>query len=133
MEYLEYEAQAERFLKRFNLTIKTAFKGDRCPPWDNERHIHGDRYRVTIRRANNKSISFDFWNSLNDKEKNIKPTPYGILACISNDASSPTDPDKVAEEYGEIKPSQAIRIARFAKKLQTFFSETELEELYKIQ
>ena len=133
MEHTEYEAQAERFLKRFNLSIKTAFKGDKCPPWDDERHIHGDRYRVTIKRANRKSISFDFWNSWQDAHEGKAPTSYGILACISSEASSPTDPDEVAGEFGEMKPSQAIRIAKFAQKLQAFFSEEELEGLGEIQ
>jgi len=133
MEHTEYEAQAERFLKRFNLSIKTAFKGDKCPPWDDERHIHGDRYRVTVKRANRKSISFDFWNSWQAAHEGKAPTSYGILACISSDASSPTDPDEVAGEFGEMKPSQAIRIAKFAQNLQAFFSEEELEELGEIR
>jgi hypothetical protein len=122
MEHNEYEAQAERFLKRFNLTIKAAFKGDRSPPWE-------DRYRVTIKRGNKKSISFDFWKGHDGKAL----TAYDILASISREATSPTDPDEVAAEFGDMKPSQAIRIAKFAKRLQSFFTEQELEALTEIQ
>ncbi len=139
MEHTEYEAQARRFLETNNLTIKTAFKGDKCPHWDNSKHIHGDRYRVTIKRIYNiwngqpHSISFDFWNSLHDKESGNKPTAYDVLACISSDAYMPTNPDEVVAELGEMKPSQAIATANFAKKLQSFFTKEELEQLSKIQ
>ncbi len=133
MEHTDYEAQAKRFLDKFNLSLKVAFKGDKCPPWDDARHIHGDRYRVTIKRQDRRSISFDFWNSLNDKQNGERPTAYDILAAISSDATMPTDPDQVVEEMGEMKPSQAIAVAKFAKKLQAYFTEEELEKLAEIQ
>lgn len=133
MEYKDYEAQAQRFLDKFNLTLKAAFKGDKCPPWDDSKHIHGDRYRVTIKRQNRQSISFDFWNSLSDKQDGKRPTAYDVLSCIGSDAQMPTDPDEVVEEMGEMKPSQAIAVAKFAKKLQAFFTEDELEKLAEIQ
>lgn len=133
MEHIEYEAQAERFLKEFDLIFKVAFKGDRCPPWGDSGHTHGDRYRVTVKRANGKSISFDFWNSLKDVQENKRPTAYDVLACISSDATMPTNPDEVASELGEMKPSQAIAIAKFAKRLQAFFTITELGKLSEIQ
>ena len=133
MKHTDYEAQAQRFLTEFDLTLKVAFKGDRCPPWDDNKHIHGDRYRVTIKRKIGKSISFDFWNSLADMQSGKRPTPYGILACISSETTAPTDPDEVVAELGEMKPSQAIRVAKFAKKLQSFFTITELGELSEIQ
>ena len=146
MEHNEYEAQAERFLKKFDLIIMVAFKGDKCPPWDDSKHIHGDRYRITIKRARllewkeaitknhptRKAISFDFWNSLRDHEEGDRPTSYDILACISSEATMPTTPDEVYEELGDMKPSQANRIAKFARKLQDFFSEPEIEELVEI-
>lgn len=134
MEHRDYEAQAQRFLDKFNLTLKTAFKGDKCPAWDNAEHIHGDRYRVTIKRQNsNASISFDFWNSFNDKVNGKRPTAYDILSCISSDINMPTDPDEVVEELGEMKPSIAIATAKFAKKLQAFFTDAEKQQLTEIQ
>ena len=135
MKRNEYEEQAEQFLAEHGLVIRTAFKGDKCPAWEEGNlHIHGDRYRVTIKRiTSGPSISFDFWNSQRDKEEDAGLTGYSVLAAINSDAYSPTDPDEVAAEYGDMKPSQAIAIARFAKRLQTFFTEDELEALAEIQ
>ena len=140
MERNEYEEQAEQFLTQYGLVIRTAFKGDKCPAWEEGTlHIHGDRYRVTIQRElvtgsiPFNSISFDFWNSKNDKDKGIRPTGYDILSTVSSDAFSPTDPDEIVAEYGDMKPSQATAAARFAKRLQAFFTEEELEALSEIQ
>jgi len=137
MQYKDYEAQAKRFLDLFDLSLNTAFKGDKCPTWCDGKHIHGDRYRITIKRMNRdrnpKSISFDFWNSLKDREEGNRPTPYDVLSCISSEASSPTNPDEVFAEYGDMKPSQAVAIAKFAQKLQDFFTGAELESLQEIQ
>jgi len=138
MERTDYEKQAQEFLDRFGLTVKAAFKGDRCPPWEGKGGcIHGDRYRVTIRTNSasewrTKSISFDFWNSYSDMREGKHPTAYAILASISGEAFSPTNPDDVAEEFGPIPPSQAIAVARFACRLQDFFTEEELEALGEI-
>ena len=133
MEHKEYEAQAERFLDEFNLTLRVAFKGDKCPPWDDHRHIHGDRYRITIKRKAGKSISLDFWNSLSDVRQGNRPTAYDVLSCISAESQSPTNPDEVAKEFGGMKPSEAIAVAKFATRLQRFFSNHELEQLAEIQ
>ena len=63
----DYEAQAQAFMDWFGLTMRAVYKGDKCPPWDDDKHIHGDRYRITIKRKGGRSISFDFWNSLQDR------------------------------------------------------------------
>jgi hypothetical protein len=134
----EYEAKAKAFLKKFGFKIKTVFRGDRCPPWEKAGSgcVHGDRYVITISASHSrtrKSISFDFWNSLNDMQARKAPTEYDVLTCISSDASYPTDPDEVAREVGDMPPSQAIAVAKFAKKLQNFFTEKEIEALSEIQ
>ena len=133
----EYEAQAQKFLDTYGFEIKTAFKGDRCPPWE-EKCIHGDRYRVTIRRKvkillRPASLSFDFWNSQRDMQEGKRPSPYAVLSCISSEASSPTDADEVVEEYGPMPPSKAKAIAASAKRFQSFFTEDELSALSEIQ
>ncbi len=140
MERIDYEGQAQEFLARFNLTVKAAFKGDKCPPWEDKDCMHGDRYRVTVKRSLGKaggrnlstSISFDFWNSVNDMQAGKSPTAYNILACISSDASMSTDPDEVVEELGEMRPSQAVTVAKFATRLQAFFTKEEIEALAEI-
>ena len=113
---LKCEMQAEQFLKRYNLTLSIRRKAYRCPPWDDASCAHGDHYGVTIasapaRRGRNPeypgamSVSFSFWNSLRDKADGKSPSAYDILACVASDAHSPTDPDEVAAEFGDIKPS----------------------------
>ncbi len=139
-----YEEQAQAFLKRYNLTLRIRRGPDKCPPWDSASHTHGDQYLVTIastpaRRGRNPenpgamSVSFPFWNSLNDKAEGQSPSAYDILACVSSDASSPTDADEVAAEFGEIKPSIAFAVAERAKELKAFFTNLELGALAEIQ
>ena len=141
---MDYEMQAEQFLKRYNLTLQIRRGPDKCPPWDDNSHTHGDQHLVTIRSAPARrgrnpenpgamSVSFPFWNSLNDKASGKNPSDYNILACVSSDAHSPTDPDEVADEFGEIKPSTAFAVAERAKELQAFFTEQELDALAEIQ
>jgi len=146
----DYEGHAQRVANELGLTVKAAFKGDTCPLWERPcKHQHGDRYRVTLRKQytpdtcpgkpcgsgcdHANSISFDYWNSMHDKAEGKRPTVYNILSTVSSEASYPTDPDEVAAECGEMKPSQAIRIAKFAAKLQAFFTQAELEKLAEIQ
>jgi hypothetical protein len=127
------EKQAQEFLDRFELTLTATHKGDKCPPWQVGHCTHGDRHRVTIRRADYaENISFDFWNSAVDAHNGKRATPYDVLSCISSDAQWCTDPDEVANEIGDVRPSQAIAIAEFATKLQRFFTRRELLELSEI-
>jgi len=143
-EASEYEEQAHQFLVRHNLTLSIRRGLDKCPPWDDDSHTHGEHYRVTIRGAPTRrgrnpenpgamSVSFSFWNSLNDRANGKIPSAYDILACVASDAHSPTDADEVAEEYGEIKPSVALAVAERAKELQAFFTQLELDALAEIQ
>ena len=141
MKRNEYDEQAEKFCTQYGFEIKAAFKGDRCPPWDDEKHIHGDRYRVTIKRISpsndmrtvGRSISFDFWNSLKDSRDGTRPSAYNILACISSDVNMPTDPDELISELGPMKVKQALAVVKFTKRLQQFFTEAEIEALSEIQ
>lgn len=130
----EYETQAQRVAREMGLTVKAAYKGDKCPQWCDGKHQHGDRYRVTLfNGASHRSLSFDFWNSLMDVQRGDRPSYYDILSCVSSEATSPTDPDEVVAEFGEMKPSQAIRIAKWAAKLQAFFTEAEIDALSEIR
>ena len=135
MEKVDYEKQAADFLARFNLKM-TIKEGDgHAPPWS-KAAVDGTHYRVKIARTNTKfngSISFDFWGSVHDAETGRTPTAYDVLACISSDVYMPTTPDEVAEEIGPMPPSQAIAAARFARRLQTMFTDTEQKALAEIQ
>ena len=130
---MDYERQGTEFLRRFAFRLVVRFVDSRCPPWEDRRdHIHGDHYRVTVRRGR-KSLSFDYWNSYQDRAAGKSPTSCDILACLSSNISAPTDPDEVAQEFGEMKPSQAIAIAKFARRLQRFFTPEEQEALMEIR
>lgn len=131
----KYDRQAVNWLNKFGLKLSWRVKDSTCPTWQKPcDHIHGDHYWVTLRREGTaQMISFDFWNSQADKHYGRTPSEYDILACISSDAHMPTDPDEVVTEFGEMKPSQAIKIAEFAQKLQRFLTEAERDELAEIQ
>lgn len=144
LEEQERDRTAQEFLSRFGLEVKIAFKGDKAPAWGGD--VHGDRYRVTIKRIpqmqggsyrpvsrSPKSVSSDYWNSQNDKERGIRPTAYDILQMLAPDAFAPTDPDEVVREFGEMKPSQASAVAKCATKLQAFFTKEEQEALQEVR
>ena len=150
MERIDYEKQAQDFLDRFELTLKAVFKDDRCPPWECEReHLHGDRYRVTIKRIGpdrvftcgepgSRSVSFDFWNSLNDMQAGKRPTAYGVLACISGNTHCADTFKDFCFDFGYEqdfrKAEQTYKLCRkIADKLGAFFAEEEMEALREIQ
>lgn len=151
MERTEYDAQAETFLTKHGLTFRAAFKGDRCPPWDDDKHVHGDRYRVTIARGKGapdrvyhngepgpRSVSFDFWNSLNDMQKGNRPTAYDVLSCISGDVNCPDTFEGFCSEYGYDSDSRKgyelyQRVKRQSEKLGAFFAADEITDLQEIQ
>jgi len=57
----DYEKQSRDFLTKHNISFKAVFKGDKCPLWDDPKHIHGDRYLITLKR-DKRQYSFSFWN-----------------------------------------------------------------------
>jgi hypothetical protein len=128
----DYERKAQAVLKQLGMTFRAVHKADRCPPWGHEKGcIHGDRYIVTIRRTSGRrSIRLDYWNSWHDAQNGvIELGAYDVLSTISSEASMPTNPDEVADELGPMPPSQAIAAAKFAARLQRFFTASELETL----
>lgn len=135
----EYDAQARAFLGRFGLKLSATFKGDRCPPWCDGGCVHGDRYRIRISGQNGKgSISFDFWNSLNDVQEGRRPRAYEVLACISSEAYCPDTFEDYCAEYGYDEDSRMAEksfklLDKFARRLRAFFTTEELEALAEVQ
>jgi len=135
----EYKKQAQAFLDQFQLTLEITQVPRRPPPWHEKDKEYGRKYEIVLQRKGDSKgpgmrfIRFPFWDSIHNKKNDIKPTPYDVLACLSGGAAGYTDPDEVYREYGEMLPSEAIRIANFTKRLQRFFSEAELNELQEIQ
>jgi hypothetical protein len=130
-----YENKARRIANDLGLRMTAEQVGTECPKWGQKNgrceHIHGLHYKVTLRRRG-RSLSFDFWNSQHDAQKGKEPGYYDILSCVSADASMPTDPDEIAEEFGPMPPSQAIAAATFSARLMAFFSGEELRQLSEI-
>jgi len=138
----DYIRQAKEFLSAHELDLIIKPVERKAPPWADPPDAYGNRYRIDLRRRDGDRpkgegfpwrLSFFYWNSIRDREWNVDPNEYDIMSILSSDMSSPTDPDEVYREYGEMLPSQATRIANFAKRIQRFFTETELEELQEIQ
>jgi hypothetical protein len=139
-EKSKYDEQAEQFLSNFGLTVKMVQKGDRCPPWEDSRGcVHGDRYRVSIKRSSGgKALSFDFWNSLNDVQTGTGLSAYSVLASISSDAYCPDTFEDFCSEYGYDQDSRKAfstfkKVSQFADKIKAFFTKEEIEALSEIQ
>ena len=83
-------------------------------------------------------LTFDFWSSIADAQAGIKTvSAYSVLACISGDANCPDNFADFLAEYGyeqdSIKALQTFRrCSSFAKRLQSFFTAGELEQLAEI-
>lgn len=112
MEPSKYEERARTIAGQIGIEVIAAYQGNECP----ERSvkdpfrtystckdcgsIHGDKYRVTIKRCG-----------------------------VALDAQGSTDPDEIFEEYGPMPPSKAEQIAQATRKLQAFFTPADIEAL----
>lgn len=80
----EYQITALQFLRDTGtrLTIEKAVP-QRAPLWDGP---HGIHYSVTLENKRG-AYTFDFWDSVANKESGEKPTEYDALAAIGYDNS----------------------------------------------
>lgn len=152
-ELSEYDKQAQAFLDKFHITFKATWKGDdKCPPWVDMklkkangdcrrcRHIHGDRFSVTLsrRQPRRATLSFSFWNSFHARMDGITDLgAYPVLSSISNDVRCPDTFEDFCAGYDYDADSIAAfktfkRCARFAERLQAFFSGEEQDALGEI-
>lgn len=136
----EYTEQAEKFLTDNNLNFRATLASNQtCPPWDDEKHVHGDKYRITISRKGEPGrLAFDFWDSFDAMQKGEEPSAYDALTCVSSDAYTPEDFADFCSEYGYDEDSRKAlnifkRADRFARRIRAFFSEAELEQLSEIR
>ena len=83
---MDYEKQATDFLAASGLEFRAVLIGSDCPPFCEDAqksldmdkvdvfprrtHIHGKHYRCTISGQGRGHVSFDFWNSYHDCERN---------------------------------------------------------------
>lgn len=119
---------------------------------------HGIRYRITISHVGKPGrLVFDFWDSIRNREilekrgkafaamgyaKTMgdkgKPTHYDVLSCISSDSyCSDTFTDWCSDMEADTDSRKSLatwkRCRKFAKKINSFFSDDELAALREIQ
>jgi hypothetical protein len=134
----DYQKQAQDFLTKHSIKFKAIFKGDKCPMWEDGKHMHGDRYLVTFHRTINyvySSFSLSFWNSVNDKQAGKEPTPYDALACLTK--YDPGTFDNFCGDFGYDTDSRKAEKTYKAvivewQKVEKFFTREEIEELAEI-
>lgn len=164
----DYQKQGTDFLEKHKLKFRaTVYPIDMqdAPEWSENKPIrtkvgmmsHGLRYRVTFTRMDNsKTLAFDFWGSIHDRELlelatrhpassgeriaalKAKPTAYDVLACISSDVNCPDSFHDFCAEYGDDEDSRKAealhkRCLTFAKELREFFTAEALNDLQEIQ
>jgi hypothetical protein len=94
---------------------------------------------TVIKRKDLTILAFNFWDCYHNSVSGVRTmTPYTVLSSISNDVSCPDTFEDFCSEYGYDADSIAAfktfkRCAKFAKRLQTFFSEEEQDALGEIQ
>ena len=132
----ECEQQAKVFLEKHNLSFSTEYK-------DYGRYFEDDTqeraiYRIRIGRKNNRSITFNFGQSIEKTGTGTKPTAYGVLASISGDITCPYVFEEFCSEVGYEEDSRIAervfkKTLKLAKRLNAFFSEGEEEDLIEIR
>lgn len=131
-ETSNYNEQAKSFLTKWGIDFSVKRGADKCPPFCDGKHIHGDQYRVTLKRPlNGKRLTFPFWNSQHDSLAGNEPTAYDVLACISSDLGCPQGFEEFCSEYGydedSIKAMKTFtRCRTFSVKLNAFFDNEEM-------
>lgn len=133
----EYDTQAETFLIKTGIKFLALRTDDnKCPLWDDEKHIHGDEYKITLKRKGGRSILFRFWNSKTDADRGLEPRAYDFLTCITK--NDPDTFENFCSEFGYDTDSRRAETTYKAvkkewEKVSKFFSPAEIEALQEIQ
>lgn len=129
----EYTEKAENFLKRHQLKFRATYLeyGPYFLGESESRNI----YRLTVSGKGRGRYSTRFGQSINDSLANVKPTAYDLLCCLTK--YDPGTFDDFCSEYGYDEDSRsALKIYKLVltdwRKVQKFFTDTELEELQEI-
>lgn len=77
----EYDVKAKEFLKKYGAKMTISHVFDEWGGYRKGKMTDGWLYRVRIDR-NGKTWSFDFSDSVHNRLRNKRPTPYDVLACI---------------------------------------------------
>jgi len=126
--------RVEGFLSKHELRLKLKYLGEDRPAYRDD-DVKLPHYIVTIRRVNGPKLSYDFWHGPLPpvEDESHEPTAYEILVSLGEISRCSPNPDEVYEEFGEMKPSQAIGMANFAKRVRKFLTRKELVEIRSIK
>jgi hypothetical protein len=93
----DYQKQAKDWIDSHGITFHVELIGSNCPHYcedalkqrdmgkintfPRKSHIHGNHYRITLKRSGKPDFTVDFWNSYNDEEVNafFRYTPGTVL------------------------------------------------------
>lgn len=143
-EISPFDIEADDFLVKHGITLKVSrSKRNACPIWCDGKHIHGDKYVVSLHRKDTgKLLAFPFWNSYQDKKEGHKPSAYDVLATMQKD--DPGSFEEFADDFGYQKYEDTYTgrriinrksektydaVVREWENIRDFFTEKELEEL----
>lgn len=79
---INHNEETKNFLKRVGATVQITFvKIDRGPAHWNDRNFR-NIYKVVIRRKG-KQYTYTFYDSVFHTNRNIKPSEYDVLSCLT--------------------------------------------------
>lgn len=79
---INHNEETKNFLKRVGATVQITFvKIDRGPAHWNDWNFR-NIYKVVIRRRG-KQYTYKFYDSVSHTNKNIKPSEYDVLSCLT--------------------------------------------------
>jgi hypothetical protein len=134
-----YDKQAQQFLEKFGLKIRTVYMGLQINDlWDDKTHRPKYRVRITRKGGIGKKLTFTFWDSISNYEDGKEPSAYSILASIASDQTCPDTFQEFCAEYGysddSIKARRMFKLClNLTTRMRNFFTITELGELSEIQ
>ena len=78
----DYRKQAVDFLLANDIKMTFKLSDIQTPPtWATEGQPSGLKYSVTMKTSRG-AYTFPFWDSVNNRQKQLRPTYYDILACL---------------------------------------------------
>lgn len=133
----EYTKQARDFLAKTGTTLRITYIDEKPVDWDNYYH---DCYKVMVRKGH-KQFSINFYESLHNTRKEIRPDAYDILACLSGDYFEGSIDDFVNEfgyevhSWADVKKIERTykAVCKETKSIKRLYTPEEIEMLLEIR
>lgn len=129
----EHIRQAQRFLNKASASLKIQLVGKAINE-DWQDNALRNLYQITLTTPRGK-FRFDFWDSIYNTERDVEPTAYDILACLTK--YDPGTFEDFCSELGYDEDSRRAERIYFAvqkeySQLSKLFTEKQMEELAEI-